>query len=214
VSKFAKILAFVAATIIPLFAFLLASQRLLRVGVAFAGFLMVSVGPLLLLTAVILVLLAGAVFWNTRGWLRSPLLLRQFLRQLRRQRIGASLAVLFIIATAVPMFWYEYRLFSETYYQLRADTLFHNGRIAAAADLCQRYVALFPQRAENGGLPDPICTRIIDVRQRLVFLRDYVAAQKPRASAINGMVLPVEAEASAASLQILHAWTSQAPYPR
>jgi hypothetical protein len=204
-----KILAVVVGTVIPILGFLLASRRDVVIAGAFMQFEL-STRPWLYGGFVVLV--AGTYLALVRT-AQARLGTRAVRWELRRFR-STRWPVVAMVAVAIG--WVgarylgiRYRYFAEIHHQIRAIDALEAGALPDVWALCEDYLWIYPQRAESGAIPDPVCLPLLEGRDRLIALRDYIASVRPVSERIDGVLLPADTVARNATVRALEGWIAR-----
>lgn len=210
------IIAGILATIPPIALFLLSHRRESKIAFYFLRFELYEHRITMIFSLVLLILLIGGgwIFVSyTKGPSMALLLARMMTRrvafQVMHRNAFLSLALLgLMLAASIVHFRLHYRIFSEVYYPLNAKKAFVAGDYFKARAICDLYLQLYPQRAENGAVEDPVCWGIGDFSRKMGLALKYFRSQKDSGRRSVAPILSAP-EARAATIELLQRFSGE-----
>ncbi len=176
--RITKVAGWVVATVVPLIAAVVTQRRAIAVIASFAEWFLTRHSHAFLTAAIIIAILAvlrQVMARSVVDFLPLSFLLQR-LPLLARVVLGAALVGACIIVLQYTMI--QYRLFAEVTYPEAARKAWERKDVVAARETCEQYLTLYPQRAAWAGVPDTVCTPILESTVMLFNLRMYVARQR------------------------------------
>lgn len=82
--------------------------------------------------------------------------------------------VYIMVISLVPYYFIQYRIYSETNFQILTIGMLEKGDTRNARLLCERYLSLYPQRRSGGSIPDPICVPLLLTFKKFEIIDDYL----------------------------------------
>lgn len=176
--RLTTIAAWVVGTVVPLTAAVVTQRRSIAVIASFTEWFLTRHARVLLAATIVIALVAVLRQLMAR-WIVDFLPLSFLAQRLPLYaRIVFAAAVLGAGVVTVKYTMIQYRFFSEVTYPKAAMKAWRAKDVVSARETCRRYVALYPQRAASAGVPDTVCTPILESAVMLIQLRGYVARQR------------------------------------
>lgn len=106
----------------------------------------------------------------------------------------------------IPYFTIRYKIYSETVFQRRALSQIDKLNFREARYICDSYLEIYPQRRENGTIPDDICIPILKFFHGMSMLDNYLRKYYGKKEIVEGLEIPTDWNAKTYAMHLTDKW--------